>query len=226
MTEGMETMTAQPVAPVATLPPPAAMEAHGQVGADIFEQPVHEEPVVEVAEITGEGVEPGDKLLSYIKEHGIEEGFDYLAHDMKEPVAEEVLREDKKVDSGTKVAEKNEEVKDEEAEKGEKVEKTAQEKQELGKEYMDLQQKVFELTEGQENLRKELGAITAQLKQTAEITRATVLVLHALVKKLHEQEEDKRRKQSLWALLTKLTGFLATSLLVGPEIAEKEVLNR
>lgn len=50
---------------------------------------------------------------------------------------------------------------------------------------MDLQQKVFELTEGQENLRKELGAITAQLKQTAEITRATVLVLHALVKKLH-----------------------------------------
>lgn len=143
MTEGMETMTAQPVAPVATLPPPAAMEAHGQVGADIFEQPVHEEPVVEVAEITGEGVEPGDKLLSYIKEHGIEEGFDYLAHDMKEPVAEEVLREDKKVDSGTKVAEKNEEVKDEEAEKGEKVEKNSTGKARVGQRVYGLAAKSF-----------------------------------------------------------------------------------
>lgn len=237
MNEGMETVTTQPVAP--TLPPQTTQGDMGEMrGGEIFE---HETAVVIPAsersdsnqtpkdehetsdQVRGDTLGSGDRLLSYIKEHGIEDGFDYLANGMQEP--------NEKVSNGSQVSKvlKGEEKKGEDVDKvdtEEKPEKTSTEKTELDKEYKDLQQRVFELTEGQENLRKELDTVNAQLRQTAEITRATVLALQVLVKKLYEEEEDKKQKQSLWVLLTRLTGFLASSLLTGPETAEKEVLKK
>lgn len=211
MTETMGAVTPMPN----TTSAPVQSQSFETGGGDIFEQ--QQTVVADIVEqptgVVEESPVDADKILDYTKEHGIEEGFEFLAGETVQ-VDQLVIEEKKQPESVEQEVHKKEDtIPKEKLENPEEIT--------LKEEVEKLKGRLVELTEGHEGIKKELADVTKQVADTMEITRATVGVLYELVKKLHEEEQDKKRKQSLWMMLAKLAGFLATSLLSNPQDGEK-----
>lgn len=223
MSEGMNMSmgsVSAPSAPAPAAPQVAPMEGGFERG-DIFEAPaphkadeiVYEGSIVEhTEEISQKDKEivSGDDVLEYVKENGIEEGFEYVARG---------FTSDQKKEENTP-----KEPLYQEAEIPEQIpqEKIPQEK-DWKEEFMTLKEEVHTLTEGNEELRQRLNEVMGNFGKSIEINYNTIKILYEIIQQLYEDEEDKKRKNSLLMLLVKLTGYLITALMAGHEEGVKAV---